>query len=207
MDSDLIATALKPHMATVSASAATPAASLRRRACIADSETRATIPFKPRAWPCSTPTAPVCRRGMARPSATTPRTTLLAAGGGLLTLAGVVGYFVVGLHLAAALPWLRNHAVVSWVPVVLGGALAARAVARAPRGRRLVPSLLLAIDALLTVKFALFLYVVTAVPPATGPALGRPAPSFALPDQTGRTVRLEDFHGHPLLLVFYRGHW
>jgi thioredoxin-dependent peroxiredoxin len=32
---------------------------------------------------------------------------------------------------------------------------------------------------------------------------GDPAPAFALPDQEGRTVRLEDFRGRKLLVYFY----
>lgn len=32
---------------------------------------------------------------------------------------------------------------------------------------------------------------------------GDPAPAFALPDQSGRTVRLEDFRGRKLLVYFY----
>ena len=35
------------------------------------------------------------------------------------------------------------------------------------------------------------------------PAPGDPAPDFAAPDQTGRTVRLADFAGRPLALYFY----
>ncbi len=31
----------------------------------------------------------------------------------------------------------------------------------------------------------------------------KPAPPFALPDLTGKTVRLEDFHGRFLLLFFW----
>ena len=44
-------------------------------------------------------------------------------------------------------------------------------------------------------------------PRATGPTLGAPAPDFALVDQSGKTVRLSDLRGAPVLLVFYRGHW
>ena len=40
-----------------------------------------------------------------------------------------------------------------------------------------------------------------------GLAVGDLLPDFALPDQTGTVVRLGDFRGRPLLLVFYRGHW
>ena len=32
---------------------------------------------------------------------------------------------------------------------------------------------------------------------------GSPAPDFALPDQDGNTVRLDDFAGRPLVLYFY----
>jgi peroxiredoxin Q/BCP len=32
---------------------------------------------------------------------------------------------------------------------------------------------------------------------------GQPAPAFALPDQTGRVVRLEEFRGRTLLVYFY----
>lgn len=33
--------------------------------------------------------------------------------------------------------------------------------------------------------------------------VGSPAPEFALPDQDGHTVRLDDFAGRPLVLYFY----
>lgn len=34
--------------------------------------------------------------------------------------------------------------------------------------------------------------------------VGQPAPTFALPDATGRTVSLADFHGkQPVVLAFY----
>ena len=38
-------------------------------------------------------------------------------------------------------------------------------------------------------------------------AVGQPAPQFALPDQSGTTVRLADFAGRDLVVVFYRGFW
>jgi peroxiredoxin len=37
-------------------------------------------------------------------------------------------------------------------------------------------------------------------------ALGTPAPGFALPDTDGRTVRLEDHKGKPLLVMFLCNH-
>ena len=36
---------------------------------------------------------------------------------------------------------------------------------------------------------------------------GTPAPEFALPDASGRIVRLSDFRGHPVVLVFYPLDW
>ena len=37
--------------------------------------------------------------------------------------------------------------------------------------------------------------------------VGEIAPGFEIPDQDGRTVRLADFRGSPVVLVFYRGFW
>ena len=36
-------------------------------------------------------------------------------------------------------------------------------------------------------------------------ALGAEAPDFTLRDPAGQTHRLEDYRGHPVLLVFLRG--
>jgi peroxiredoxin len=44
----------------------------------------------------------------------------------------------------------------------------------------------------------------TVVPPApTVPAVGDPAPMFAVPDLSGRTVSLAEFRGHPTLILFW----
>lgn len=137
----------------------------------------------------------------------TGRQGRLAAAGTLLVLAGIVGYFIAVLRWGARLPWVRNDAVPNWLLVVSGLILASVALSRAARGRRLLASSLLGVNVLLAVWFAGMLYVFSVVPPATGPAIGKPAPAFALADQAGKIVRLEDFRGSPLLLVFYRGHW
>jgi peroxiredoxin len=42
--------------------------------------------------------------------------------------------------------------------------------------------------------------------PSAMVALGTPAPDFALPDTEGRTVRLRDFDGKPLLVIFLCNH-
>ena len=130
---------------------------------------------------------------------------LRAATGLGLGVVGVVGYFVVALRLGAWLPTVRNDAIPNWILVGLGLFLSAAAVVRARR--RLLPGVLLGLNIALAAAFFSILYVVSAVPAAAGPSVGAPAPAFALVDQSGKTVRLEDFHGAPLLLVFYRGHW
>ena len=137
-----------------------------------------------------------------------PRTGLLAAGGLALVLIGIVGYFVfVGLHWGAYFPRIRNDAFPSWLLIVFGLGLVARAVSRAMPGHRVVPAIVLGLATAFTGAFALLVYVAWAVPPVTGPARGAPAPPFALADQRGKVVSLDSFRGAPLLLVFYRGHW
>lgn len=133
------------------------------------------------------------------------RTLRPAAAGLALGVVGVVGYFVIALHLGARLPSVRNDAIPNWILVGLGLALSALAFVRARR--RVLAGLLLGLNVALAGAFFSILYVVSAMPPASGPPIGAPAPAFALVDQRGGTVRLEDFRGAPLLLVFYRGHW
>ncbi len=131
--------------------------------------------------------------------------SVLAAAGIALGVIGVVGYFVVAILLGARLPTVRNDALPNWVLVGLGLAFSAVAVARAQR--RLLPLLLLGLNVSVAAAFWAVLYVVSVMPPASGPRVGAPAPAFALLDQNGQTVRLAGFRGAPLLLVFYRGHW
>jgi peroxiredoxin len=45
-----------------------------------------------------------------------------------------------------------------------------------------------------------------ALTPSAMVALGTPAPDFALPDTEGRTVRLRDFDGKPLIVAFLCNH-
>jgi hypothetical protein len=131
----------------------------------------------------------------------------LAALGLALGIAGVVGYFVVAIRFGAWLPGLRNEPVANWVLVAAGLVVSGLAVARTSGGRRLGVGVLAGLNVALAAAFAWFLYGIAAVPGAQGPPVGMPAPDFALADQGGHVVRLADFRGRPLLLVFYRGHW
>jgi AhpC/TSA family len=132
-----------------------------------------------------------------------------AAGFGLfLGVAGILSYFLVSLHFGAWVPWARNTALPNWALIVAGLLLSAVGVRRARSvGGRWLAVPLAAVNVTLAALFAWFLYGMLAVPPVAGPAVGGPAPDFALTDQDGRAVHLADFRGKPLLLVFYRGHW
>ena len=129
----------------------------------------------------------------------------LALLGLLLVLGGIVGYFVVVFRFAAWLPSVRNNAAPNWMLVAAGVGLAIIAIRRAPTAR--LAKVLLGVDLVLAVLFAAMLYVLPVVPSASGPAIGAPAPDFALRDQSGGLVRLAELRGAPVLLVFYRGHW
>jgi peroxiredoxin len=67
--------------------------------------------------------------------------------------------------------------------------------------RRLGPHFQAAIDALVS-------RLVESHAGATAPDVGEPMPSFLLPDEQGRLVRLEDLLSKgPVALAFHRGHW
>ena len=146
---------------------------------------------------------------MGADSTTTARTraALPAVAGLAIGLTAVVGYFVLVVRLGSWLPSVRNQPWPIWLVVAAGLALSVLAVRRASRGRRMLACVLLGANLLVAGAFAALLYVALVVPEATAPAVGTRAPGFALRDQAGRTVRLDDFRGSPLLLVFYRGHW
>jgi peroxiredoxin len=67
--------------------------------------------------------------------------------------------------------------------------------------RRVVPSFAEAVDTLVS-------RLAESNAGAAAPKVGEPMPTFLLPDEQGRLVRLEDFlRNGPLALAFNRGHW
>jgi peroxiredoxin len=67
--------------------------------------------------------------------------------------------------------------------------------------RRLGPHFQVAVDALVS-------RLAESHAGATAPKVGEPMPSFLLPNEQGRLVRLEDILGQgPVALAFNRGHW
>jgi hypothetical protein len=127
--------------------------------------------------------------------------------GPALSLVGVLTYFVVVFRLGALLPGVVRWAIPNWIMVVAGIMIAALGVRRAGAGRRVRAWASAVTSVVIAGSFAWILYGIPALPPGNGPALGLPAPDFALTASDGRTLRLADFRGAPLLLVFYRGHW
>ncbi len=122
--------------------------------------------------------------------------------GPLVGVAGLVSYFTV----FARFPVLRDVPWLNLPLVLIGVALSVHALRR----RRSIRSFAgLAVSALSATLLAGYVWGLSSQLPATDGvvAVGAPAPSFALPDHQDRVVRLEDFAGHDLVLVFYRGFW
>ena len=130
--------------------------------------------------------------------------------GPLVAFAAAVSYFEV----FASFPALRDFPWVNLPLIFLGLGLSALAVWRAFRhsdvfrGKVLAP---LGFAFSLLLASALVWYVFSysyQLPPASEATLSLvQAPDFALAASTGETVRLSDFRGRKVVLVFYRGFW
>ena len=129
--------------------------------------------------------------------------------GPLVTFAGAVSYFLV----FARFPALRDFPWVNLPLVVLGAALSAVGVKRAFPSKAALGKVLavagLVFSLLLVAAFATYVFSLSySLPPPSEITqdLVR-APDFALTSSTGETVRLSDFRGRRVALVFYRGFW
>lgn len=132
-----------------------------------------------------------------------------------LGVASFIGYAVFIVPVVSPhWPALRDRPVPNLALVALGLALSAvgvaRAVGRRPtRGGRLLAPLLAGLNVVVATAFLWLLYVHSAHLPASlhAPAVGSPAPDFALTDQHGQPIQLASLRGQPVVLVFYRGFW
>lgn len=130
--------------------------------------------------------------------------------GPLVGFAGVVSYFEVFARFAD----LRDVPWVNLPLVTLGAVLSGFGVWRAfgrPRVFRgkVLGSLGLVFSLLLTALFFAYIFKISySLPPPTEATLGLvEAPDFTLTSSTGETIRLADFTGQNVVLVFYRGFW
>ncbi len=129
----------------------------------------------------------------------------------ILGSAGVVLYALAIYGLGAYMPTVRNDGIPSWLLIGAGTLLSfvgvRRAFASRRSGGRAIAGIALGANLIFGALLAWVLYAMADLPTIRGPQVGAPAPAFALEDHTGGMVRLADFRGSPLLLVFYRGHW
>lgn len=130
--------------------------------------------------------------------------------GVVVTLAGALSYFA----FFARFPATRDVPVVN-LPVVLAGALVTglglvRSWRRSgPLWRKGLSAVAMGVSGLLAAGFLFYVYGLSyRLPPETGRTAGLDAaPDVALTATDGRTVRLADWRGRRVVLVFYRGYW
>ena len=122
--------------------------------------------------------------------------------GPVISLIGLVTYFA----WAVRYPSLRDSAWLNLTLVVLGCAIAVRAVVKRSNWKSWIGALVSA-----GLAFLLFSYVFvysSQIPSAeNAPAVGMPAPPIDLPDHSGQMVSLGDYLGRRVVVVFYRGFW
>ena len=129
--------------------------------------------------------------------------------GPLAAFAGVVSYFEV----FARFPALRDFPWVNLPLVVLGLALSGVGLWLTLRRAELFRGKVLAaagftVSLLLAGAFVWYVFSFTYRMPTSDRALGLvDAPDFALAASSGGTVRLSDYRGRKVVLVFYRGFW
>jgi len=123
-----------------------------------------------------------------------------ALAGLLLSLGGWACYVI---FLGNA--WVRSTGLPAFVLLVLGAAVASRAVRGGQRGwaRHAAAATVLSFGV-----FVVYFFVFSRLPStnrAVGPAV---APAFSAVDHLGNQVSLNELRAAgPVLLVFYRGHW
>jgi cytochrome bd-type quinol oxidase subunit 2 len=132
--------------------------------------------------------------------------------GPVLAFVGAVSYFLVFVQFPALrdFPWLN-------LPLVILGALVSFTglwvAAKRPRDHRarqwkvVAATLGLLLSVGLAGLFAWYIFDYSYEIPAATSLAGQTAPEFALTSDAGETVRLSDFRGKKVLLVFYRGYW
>ncbi len=122
--------------------------------------------------------------------------------GPVVSIVALISYFT----FFARFPALRDSAWINILGVVVGLGLSIAAIVRRKSLWSVAGALLSMACATLLVGYV---FVLSNQLPNSETAVrtGQEAPGFELPDQDGRTVRLADFQGSQVMLVFYRGFW
>jgi hypothetical protein len=122
--------------------------------------------------------------------------------GPLVSIIGLVSYFTFFVRF----PALRDVPKVNMPLVVIGLVASLWALLRR-RSLWAVAGLLVSV--VCAGALAAYVYILSyQIPDAERAiAVGEEAPTFALPDERGHTVNLENFRGSNVVLVFYRGFW
>jgi hypothetical protein len=131
-----------------------------------------------------------------------PRRNHLAWFGALLSVAALISYFA----FFARFPFLRDTAWLNLLGVAVGLGLSLWAFSRK---RSLWSAAGLVLSMACATALIGYVHFLSNQLPDAGLALsvGEVAPAFELLDQHGETVRLADFAGSSVALVFYRGFW
>jgi len=130
--------------------------------------------------------------------------------GPLLTFVGAVSYFL----FFARFPALRDFPLINLPLVLLGVVLAGAGCWQMFRGcggwfGKAFSSVSFLFSVGIAGLFCFYVFALSYQMPVAvaAPELQAAAPEFALLDQNEQQVKLSDFRGSKVLLVFYRGHW
>jgi hypothetical protein len=130
--------------------------------------------------------------------------------GPLLTFAGMISYF----QFFARFPSLRDFPWINLPLVLIGLGLSGLGWWRAfsQRSRlwvKIAGSIGMAFSLLVGGFFVAYVFAISyTLPAVTAKSLETAvAPDFGLSDHAGKLVRLSDYRGSKVVIVFYRGHW
>ena len=131
--------------------------------------------------------------------------------GPVATFAGAVSYYQPPIVLVPALrdfPWINLPIVLGGVALSVLGAYRAWLRSNLFRGK-VFGTIGLVLSLALGGLYVAYIFSLSYMMPGeTATTAGiSVAPDFELLDQHGKSVRLADFAGRKVVLVFYRGHW
>ena len=137
------------------------------------------------------------------------RSKLIVLLGFVMTFVGCFSYFLVAFQY----PELRDFPIINLPLVVLGVIVAAYGCLSVFRQSGVLGKSAASLGMLLTLLLAglfnYYIFVMSYQLPTSpaAPATDAMAPDFTLLDHQGEEVKLSDFQGKKVVLIFYRGNW